>query len=210
MMQKVVHDGDPHGYDETEPHPKTRVRSDGDVEILNPDGSVKSLQTRLRPGETPPRRSKQQWQGELASEDGYVSERRVPRIARVEKNDAPPPDERRMTERMTSAERKEYPIAEGLLDYFPDACAYVAHVSYLGNEKHNPGEKMHHARGKSTDHADCVGRHLSERGGYDTVVIGGVERKIRHTGALAWRAMALLQEELERELGLPLPRGARE
>jgi hypothetical protein len=100
-----------------------------------------------------------------------------------------------------SVTRKMYPICTGLLDYFPDACAAVAEVSYRGNQKHNPGEPMHHARGKSMDHADCIARHLEERGGFDG--------DIRHTAALAWRAMALLQEELEAEYGLPLPRGAK-
>lgn len=101
----------------------------------------------------------------------------------------------------SSEQRKAYPIASGLIDYFPDACAAVAEVSYLGNQKHNPGEPMHHARGKSSDHADCIARHLAERGGFDG--------KIRHSAALAWRAMALLQEELENEHGFPLPRGAK-
>lgn len=100
-----------------------------------------------------------------------------------------------------SATRKTYPMARGLLDYFPDALAEVSRVSYLGNEKHNPGEEMHHARGKSMDHADCIIRHLVNRGGYDG--------DIRESAALAWRALALLQEELERELNLPLPRGAK-
>ena len=50
-----------------------------------------------------------------------------------------------------SAMRKTFPMATGLLDYFPDACAEVARISYLGNEKHNPGEPMHHARGKSAE-----------------------------------------------------------
>ena len=108
-----------------------------------------------------------------------------------------------------SAMRKTFPMATGLLDYFPDACAEVARISYLGNEKHNPGEPMHHARGKSADHPDCIMRHLTERGGFDVIVIEGVSHKVRHSAALAWRAMALLQEELERDLGLPLPRGAR-
>jgi hypothetical protein len=71
----------------------------------------------------------------------------------------------------------------------------------LGNEKHNPGEPMHHARGKSMDHADCIMRHLVGRGGFDG--------DTRESAALAWRALALLQEELEREHGLPLPRAAR-
>lgn len=101
-----------------------------------------------------------------------------------------------------SAVRKTFPMAAGLLDYFPDALAEVSKISYLGNQKHNPGEPMHHARGKSMDHADCIIRHLVGRGGFDG--------ELRESAALAWRALALLQEELERELSLPLPRGARE
>lgn len=100
-----------------------------------------------------------------------------------------------------SDERKSYPMCAGLLDYFPDALAEVSLVSWLGNQKHNPGEELHHSRGKSMDHGDCIMRHLAERGGFDG--------KIRHTAALAWRALALLQEELEAARGLPLPRGAR-
>ena len=100
-----------------------------------------------------------------------------------------------------SATRKAYPMARGLLDYFPDALAEVAKVSHLGNEKHNAGEPMHHARGKSMDHADCIMRHLVGRGGFDG--------DVRESAALAWRALALLQEELEADLGLSLPRGAR-
>lgn len=107
-----------------------------------------------------------------------------------------------------SAYRKAFPLCTGLLDYFPDALAGVAEVSFVGNMKHNPGEPMHHARGKSMDHADCIMRHLSERGGFDVVVVDGIEYRIRHSLALAWRALALAQEELEAELLLPLPRGA--
>jgi len=101
----------------------------------------------------------------------------------------------------TSEERKKYPMARGLLDYFPDALAEVSRVSYEGNLKHNPGEEMHHARGKSADHADCILRHLVGRGGFDG--------EIRESAALAWRALALLQQELEEEKGLSLPRGAK-
>jgi len=101
-----------------------------------------------------------------------------------------------------SATRKTYPMCRGLLDYFPDALAAVSEVSFQGNQKHNNGDEMHHARGKSMDHADCIIRHLVERGGFDG--------NIRHSAALAWRALALLQEELEQEKHLPLPRGARE
>lgn len=123
--------------------------------------------------------------------------------------DAVEPAKRKRLIEADSATRKRYPMAAGLLDYFPDALAEVAGVSWAGNEKHNPGEPMHHARGKSMDHADCIVRHLVERGGFDVIVIEGVEHRVRHSAALAWRALALLQEELERELQLPLPRGAR-
>jgi hypothetical protein len=109
------------------------------------------------------------------------------------------PTRRRVLE-TTSAERKTYPMAAGLLDYFPDALAEVSKISYLGNQKHNPGQPMHHSRGKSMDHADCIMRHLVGRGGFDG--------EIRESAALAWRALALLQEELEKELNLPMPRGA--
>lgn len=105
--------------------------------------------------------------------------------------------------------RKGFPVCSGFIDYFPDAIAEASNVSFVGNMKHNPGEPMHHARGKSMDHADCIARHLMERGGYDIVIVDGVEYRIRHSAALLWRAAALLQEELEAELALPLPRAAR-
>jgi hypothetical protein len=100
-----------------------------------------------------------------------------------------------------SAERKNLPLAEGCLDYFPAALAEVARLSKYGNDKHNPGEPLHHARGKSMDHADCIMRHLVERGTMD-------ESGFSHTVMVAWRALAMLQEELE-AAGAPLARGAR-
>jgi hypothetical protein len=101
-----------------------------------------------------------------------------------------------------SAERKAIPLARGCLDYFPAALAAVAVVSHAGNEKHNPGEPMHHARAKSNDHADCILRHLVDRGGVDP------EDGMPHSAKLAWRALALLQEELE-VAGAPMARGAK-
>lgn len=101
------------------------------------------------------------------------------------------------------------PITTGFLDYFPDATAEAAQVSFLGNEKHNPGQPLHHARDKSNDHADCIARHLMQRGGFDIITIKGVDYRVRHSAALLWRAAALCQQEIEDEKGLPLPRGAR-
>lgn len=101
-----------------------------------------------------------------------------------------------------SAERKSIPICTGVLDYFPAALAYVAQISQFGNDKHNPGEPLHHARGKSMDHADCILRHQIDRGLRD-------DQGIRHSGYVAWRALAQLQQELEDDGEAPLPRGAR-
>jgi hypothetical protein len=88
-----------------------------------------------------------------------------------------------------------------VLDYFPAALAEVAKVSFHGNQQHNPGEPLHWARGKSTDQADTIVRHYLERGKIDT-------DGMRHSAKLAWRALALLQLELEAE-GAPIARGAK-
>jgi len=89
-----------------------------------------------------------------------------------------------------AAERKALPIVTGVLDYFPDALLEVASVSKVGNDQHNPGEPLHWAREKSTDEADALVRHLLERGTRDT-------DGMLHSAKMAWRALALLQKELE-------------
>lgn len=86
--------------------------------------------------------------------------------------------------------RKNAPIARGVLDYFPKAMAAVAELSRIGNDQHNPGQPMHWAREKSTDHADCILRHMIDRGTIDT-------DKVRHSTKVAWRALAQLEVELE-------------
>lgn len=101
-----------------------------------------------------------------------------------------------------SQARKDIPLTTGVLDYFPAALAEVARVSKQGNDKHNPGEPLHWARGKSMDQADCISRHLLERGGIDP------DTGMRHSAQLAWRALALLQIELEEAGEAPLARGA--
>lgn len=105
--------------------------------------------------------------------------------------------------------RKNIPLGTGCLDYFPAALAAVAEVSFVGNEKHNPGEPLHHSRGKSSDHADAMLRHFEERGGVDVVKLpDGRTFRVRHSAEMAWRALALLQEELEAAGEAPLARGA--
>lgn len=102
-----------------------------------------------------------------------------------------------------SLARKGIPVTTGVLDYFSAAIAYVARVSMYGNEKHNPGQPLHWARGKSNDHADAIGRHLIERGGIDA------DSGLRHSGELAWRALANLQTELEEAGEAPISRGSK-
>jgi hypothetical protein len=94
-------------------------------------------------------------------------------------------------ENKTAAERKEYPIASGVLAYFPDALAEVAHVSYVGNVQHNgPNSPLRWDRSKSSDEADALIRHFTERGTVDT-------DNLLHSAKCAWRALAYLQKEIE-------------
>ena len=86
--------------------------------------------------------------------------------------------------------RKEIPLCTGVLDYFPSALCAVAECSRAGNEQHNPGAPLHWDRAKSQDEGDALMRHLLQRGTIDT-------DGIRHSTKVAWRALALLQKELE-------------
>lgn len=92
----------------------------------------------------------------------------------------------------TAAERKAAPITTGVLDYFPDALLAVGELSRVGNEQHNPGQPLHWAKEKSSDEADALVRHLLDRGTFDT-------DGVRHSAKVAWRALALLQRELDAE-----------
>jgi len=89
-------------------------------------------------------------------------------------------------------ERKRIPIYSGVIKYFPDALAEIAKVSFAGNEQHNPGEPLHWAKEKSTDQEDTMVRHLMEAGTIDN-------DGQRHSAKMAWRALAILQLEIEAE-----------
>lgn len=112
-----------------------------------------------------------------------------------------------------SKERKTYPLMRGVLNYFPAALAGVANISYIGNEKHNQGQPLHHARGKSTDHEDCILRHLmdvqdiiarKERYGLSEDEVRKLKEEV---SSMVWRALAYSQE-LHEQLGAPLAPGA--
>jgi len=86
--------------------------------------------------------------------------------------------------------RKAIPIASGCLDYFPEALAAVAECSRKGNEQHNPGQPLRWDRSKSGDESDALIRHFLERGTTDS-------DGIPHSAKVAWRALAMLQKEIE-------------
>lgn len=85
--------------------------------------------------------------------------------------------------------RKNAPMDRGLLAYFPNALAGVAELSRIGNEQHNPGEEMHWARDKSSDHGDCIIRHQADWDQLD-------EDGMPHCAKVAWRALAQYEEYL--------------
>ena len=117
-----------------------------------------------------------------------------------------------MTLPTDSNERKEYPLLRGCLRYFPAALAGVARTSKLGNDKHNPGEEMHHARAKSGDHGDCIIRHLMD---LEDLLAARNRREdvsdqevLNEVNQMTWRALALSQQ-LHEHFGAPLAPGAR-
>ena len=91
--------------------------------------------------------------------------------------------------------RKLAPMARGFLDYFPAAMFAVAEHSKRSDMKHNPGSTPESDptwnRPKSSDHLDCILRHMAERH----------TDPAYHMRAIAWRAMAALQEYMEAHEG---------
>lgn len=84
------------------------------------------------------------------------------------------------------------PLATGLFNFFPDALAYVAIVSAVCNAKHHGPNSPLMLHDKAGSNPDALLRHFAGRGSIDP------DSKLRHTGLLAWRALAMLQTELER------------
>lgn len=76
--------------------------------------------------------------------------------------------------------RKQFPLATGCMEYFPNALLAVSHQSWLGNQQHHPDKPLHWDKNKSADEKDAGARHSVEG---DLV-------------AKAWRSLA----ELERAL----------
>jgi hypothetical protein len=114
-------------------------------------------------------------------------------------------------------ERKDAPLFRGLLGYFPAALFEVAAHSLDSDRKHNPGSTTGPtwARGKSSDHEDCIIRHVIDAGPRRPGALGALlsvlppwllekipgssarDARRYHLRCLAWRALALLQEDCE-------------
>lgn len=89
-------------------------------------------------------------------------------------------------------ERKKYPIYSTVLSYFPSAIAAIARQCVSGNAQHNLGDEYIWDRSKSNDHLDCMLRHAVDQ----------------EFVAMAWRALAVLQEHEEKN-GAPIAPAAR-
>lgn len=91
--------------------------------------------------------------------------------------------------------RKQYPVFEGLVKYFPDALMEIARTSVAGNKQHHSNKPLHWDKSKSTDNADAMLRHLIDYGRGIKIDDDGIP----HLNKVAWRALALLQIEIENE-----------
>lgn len=92
----------------------------------------------------------------------------------------------------TPEDRKTQPCYTGLINYFPDALKAVAHCSWKGNQQHNPDQPVHWDRSKSSDDKDALVRHLIDATTGEPDTDG-----ISHWAKVAWRALAVLQKEIE-------------
>lgn len=91
--------------------------------------------------------------------------------------------------------RKDIPLYDGTVGYFPLAFREMARVSMDGNEQHNAGEPLHWAREKSTDQINTAFRHLVDS--MSGVIFDGLSRTdgkpIYHLAKTFWRIGAALQ-----------------
>ena len=79
-------------------------------------------------------------------------------------------------------QRKSIPIYTGFIKYFPDAIVEVTKQSVTGSKQHH-GDKVWWDKSKSKDELDSLMRHMLEG----------------DWAAVAWRAMANLQRELDKK-----------
>lgn len=92
---------------------------------------------------------------------------------------------------LSAQKRKEIPLYRGLMLYFPNALCAVANLSVVASKQHGHDE-IHWDKSKSSDHYDCLLRHLLEAGNVD-------DDGVLHDVKVAWRALAHLETLLEKQ-----------
>jgi hypothetical protein len=98
-----------------------------------------------------------------------------------------------MTLPTDNAARKRLQMWTFLMEYFPDAFLAVVEVAVQGNEQHNPGQRLHWAREKSTDQMNTAFRHMWDYG-------TGLKQDTDgcyHLAKAIWRLSAQLQLDIE-------------
>lgn len=115
-----------------------------------------------------------------------------------------------------SEERKNVPVLGACVRYFAAALAGVAKHSKAGNDKHNKGQPLHHARWKSMDHEECIQRHLIDMQDIrafiernPAAVEGAVPALLAEANAMCWRSLALSQALHEQYAKAPRAPAAR-
>ena len=105
--------------------------------------------------------------------------------------------------------KSDWPVWDYIFGYFPLALLEEVKVAVIGNKQHNPGQKLHWAREKSTDQLNTAMRHLFDyhkaksEGAY-----GPCPRDATGKALLAqaiWRLKAQLQLDREAEDALAVP-----
>jgi dATP/dGTP diphosphohydrolase, N-terminal len=91
--------------------------------------------------------------------------------------------------------RKALPLYDFMFGYFPLAWLEVVKVAVAGNNQHNPGERLHWARHKSTDQMNTAFRHLFDHGTGVTKDTDGCY----HLAKVIWRLSAELQLLVEKD-----------
>lgn len=99
-----------------------------------------------------------------------------------------------MTLPTDAAGRKKMAMWTFLTEYFPDSFEEVVRVAVAGNDQHNPGQKLHWSRGKSTDQMDTAFRHMWDHRTASKDIDG-----CYHLAKAIWRLSAELQLVIEAE-----------
>lgn len=132
---------------------------------------------------------------DMVKQQGWPIGPRDQQVERVFRPDAPGATTVFLGLPTEDVKRKRLQMWTYLLEYFPDAFLAEVEVSVAGNEQHNPGQRLHWARGKSMDQMNTAFRHMWDYG-------RGVKKDTDgqwHLAKARWRLGAQLQLDIEEE-----------